>query len=99
MWAKNFSKKFRKSLQIQKKVVPLQSRSETSGFLTPQTERLGTKKFIEKTERKVQASTEKLLTQLINKRASVSLWNKRQEQAKHYKKYTMKSLILAQDER
>ena len=65
MWAKNFSKKFRKSLQIQKKVVPLQSRSEH--------ERVFNQKFIEKTERKVQASTEKLLTQLINKRASVSL--------------------------
>ena len=30
---KNFEKKVRKNLWIQKKVVPLQSRSETSGFL------------------------------------------------------------------
>ena len=34
----------------------MQSRSETSGFLTPKAERRATKKFIEKTERKVQAS-------------------------------------------
>jgi len=55
-----FSKKVRKNLPVQKKGVPLQSRSETSGFLTPKAERRATKKFIEKTERKVQASTEKL---------------------------------------
>ena len=84
----NFEKFFRKSLQIQKKVVPLQSRSEH--------ERVFNRKFFEKTERKVQASTEKVQ----ETRASILKGIvERRDQARIISVYTKKSLILAQDER
>ena len=42
------------------------------------------KKFIEKTERKVQASTGNCCNNFLKKRASISLKEKRQGQAKNY---------------
>ena len=89
--AKNLSKKMQKFSekiwQSKKCSYLCNPASRKSGILYALT---GHKKFIEKTERKVQSKY---------KRASVSLEKlKRQGQAKHYK-YTMKSLILAQDER
>ena len=76
-----------KNLEVKKKVVPLQSRL-----------RKAVQKFIEKTENCTRSKYREY--NKIYREALISLWNyKCQYQARNLYYYTMKSLILAQDER
>ena len=95
---KKVRKKSRKNLEVKKKCVSLQSLSETGERMRDERAREGHWKIIDKADRsKNKESTTKYRERLT--RALIPSRNEQQSGSGERYNYTMKSLILAQDER